>query len=188
MFKKTYLKLIPILIATLLLILVPSTSIAIDSEERDLLQAIGDNTDGLEGVLTTIDVDTGSMDTLLGTIDTDTGNIATSVSTIAGDTTSLDEKILIGELTSTGLEDSDGAIKGSAGWLGGFLIVTNGTDNATLIIYNDVDSADGTALAKWVVAGGDLDGGVMFPFPVEATVGMYADIEGTGANYWVYYK
>ncbi len=188
MFKKTYLKLIPILIAILLLILVPSTSIAFDSEHRDLLQDIDDNTDGIEGILTTMDVDTGSMDALLGTIDTDTGNIATDASTIAGDTTSLDGKILVGELTSFGLQSSDQAVKASAGWLGGFLVFTDGTNDATLILYDDPDSADGTVLGKWIVAGGDNNGGVMYPFPVEATTGIYGDISGTGANWIAYYK
>jgi len=146
-------KIIPILIATTLLIAVPTSSISLDSELRDLLQDIDDNTDGIEGLLIT-----------------------------------LDGKILIGELTTSDLQTGDAAVKASAGWLGGFLIITDGTNDGTLILYDDPDSADGTVLAKWVVAGGDNCGGVMFPFPVEATTGIYGDISGIGANWIAYYQ
>lgn len=154
-------KLIPIALIAVLLVLLPTSTIAIDSEHRDLLQSIIDNTES---------------------IDTDTGNIATS-------TASIDTKYVIGYLDTSGLQDSDGAIKASAGHLGGIKVFSDGTNDVTVILYDDPDSAEGTVLAKVVVAGGDNQGGEFYPLPVPFSLGCYADGDTTGTfGYIVYYR
>jgi len=89
---------------------------------------------------------------------------------------------------SSGLQTSDVAIKATDGYLGAVLIITNGTDDVTLILYDDPDSAHGTVLWRAKVAGGDNYGGVVFYLPIRFGTGCWADIEGTSPNYIVYYR
>lgn len=87
---------------------------------------------------------------------------------------------------STGLLSSSGVIKATPGVLVDMLVYTDGTNNATLTIYNDPDSANGTELGKIIVKGTELMGGEV-SIVCDATLGMYAEISGTGATYLVRY-
>lgn len=87
---------------------------------------------------------------------------------------------------STGLLSASGVIKASFGILIDVLVYTDGTNNATVTIYDDPDSANGTELAKVVVKGSDLMGGEV-SILTGAALGMYISISGTGAQALVRY-
>lgn len=87
---------------------------------------------------------------------------------------------------STGLLDASAVIKAAEGVLVDVLVYTDGTNNATVIVYDDVDSANGTVLAKVVVKGSDLMGGEV-SIMVDAHAGMYMAISGTGATALIRY-
>lgn len=82
---------------------------------------------------------------------------------------------------SSGEISSSAAVKASSGWVGGIIILTDGTNDATVILYDDPDSANGTKLFEAKIAGGDNYGGAMFPLPLEFTTGCWAEISGSGS-------
>lgn len=90
---------------------------------------------------------------------------------------------------SSGLKTSDTAILDRRGILTGVMIVTDKTNDASLIIYDNASAASGTALFKGLVVGTEdsryFDLGSL---NVRCVNGLYADVSGTGAEYIVYYK
>lgn len=88
---------------------------------------------------------------------------------------------------SSGLLNADAAIKAAPGIIEGIMVYTDGTNNATLTVYDNASAATGDVAMKMVVKGADLIGGLV-DLSVETTNGIYADISGTGATYIVYYK
>lgn len=90
--------------------------------------------------------------------------------------------------TSSGEKTSDTAVVAQECFLIGVLVITDGTNDATVILYDDPDSADGTKLWEIVVTGSDNYGGGLFPYPIRASTGIYADLTGTGASVIVYYR
>ena len=87
---------------------------------------------------------------------------------------------------------SSGEITASAtlvdgrGLLSGVLVITNGTNDATIILY-DNNAASGDKLFEAVVAG--ANNAVLFPFEkkVLAENGIYVSVAGTGASCIVYH-
>lgn len=90
-------------------------------------------------------------------------------------------------LTSSGLKSADAAIYAAECKLHGLFVLTDGTNAATVVLYDNASAASGTELAKYVVPGASLSGYVHFDCPVGASKGIYADVSGTGANYIVHY-
>jgi hypothetical protein len=87
-----------------------------------------------------------------------------------------------GELTADTLITTGKAV------LAGVQIITDGTNDATLVIYDNT-AASGTEVFKQVVAGADLS----LPFwfssgGIRCDTGMYCDVTGTGASYIVYFR
>ena len=66
-------------------------------------------------------------------------------------------------------------------------VITDGTNNATVIVY-DALSTDGKVVLELTVNGGNHYGGRVFLPPVQMTTGIHAVISGTGASYIVEYK
>ena len=87
---------------------------------------------------------------------------------------------------SSGVKTSDTAIATGRSLLTGILLLTDGTNNASIIIY-DAASATGTVLFKLAVPGAGNFGGATFEIPIRAQIGIYADVTGTGASYIIYY-
>lgn len=83
----------------------------------------------------------------------------------------------------TGEQTGDAAICTGPCFITGLLIITNGTDDATIIIYDNPSAASGTVRWEQTVTGADNYGGRNWAFPKFFNTGMYADIEGTGASY-----
>ncbi len=80
-----------------------------------------------------------------------------------------------GELTA------DGQVFTGPGRLASVLIITDGTNDATVFLYDNT-SAAGTKLWEGKVKGADNYGGRNWVFPVLFTNGVYLDIEGTDAS------
>lgn len=81
------------------------------------------------------------------------------------------------------------AVKASKGQLGGFCLY-DVTEDATLTLYDDPDSANGTILLK---VGTDQSAGVfsmvvVFPAPIEFSLGCYSVLAGTNASCYIYYR
>ena len=70
--------------------------------------------------------------------------------------------------------------------LGGVQILTDGTNPATVIIY-DAITATGTKLYEAVVAGANNTQFDSFNVPIKASTGLYVSLSGTGATVIVYY-
>lgn len=66
----------------------------------------------------------------------------------------------------------------------GILIETDGTNNATLIIYDNT-SAAGKDVRKMIVKGANYYGGFELPAGLICGNGIYADVAGIGAAFWV---
>lgn len=92
-------------------------------------------------------------------------------------------------ITSSGLKTADGVISNAAGRLHGLCVGTDGTNAATIIVYDNATAASGTVLAKVVVDATATHENIMLPEQgVECLNGLYLDVTGTGAEVVVYYS
>ena len=89
---------------------------------------------------------------------------------------------------SSGLKTEDAAIATVRGSLTGVLVITDGTNAASIIVYDHATAATGTVLFKGTIAGTANFGGATFGVSVRYMNGVYADIGGTGASYIIYYS
>lgn len=87
---------------------------------------------------------------------------------------------------SSGEQTSDAAISTTRGFITGVEVITDGTNNATVVIYDNT-AASGTVIGEFTVVGGNHFGGRNFIIPVRYTRGLYADVTGTGASYIIEY-
>lgn len=95
---------------------------------------------------------------------------------------------------SSGLLDASAAVKAAAGTLGGIICIHDGTNDPTITLDDDPDSADGTRLFYFkedVSAGIAADGLYQhfFRLPdVPFSLGCYLTLTGTNAKAIVYYR
>lgn len=90
---------------------------------------------------------------------------------------------------SSGLKTADAVIADSPARLHGVKLLADGTNAATLTIYDNASAASGKVLAKISVKAGDVTETAHGNIPeggVHALNGIYADVSGTGAEYIVY--
>ena len=87
---------------------------------------------------------------------------------------------------ASGLKTSDGLIKAAPVLLTGVLIITDGTNPATAILYDNASAATGTVLFKGTVPGAANFGGATWEVPIRPANGIYLDISGTDAAVIVY--
>lgn len=87
---------------------------------------------------------------------------------------------------SSGLESSSSIISSEPSWLAGVEIITNGTDPATVTVYDNTEDS-GVILFKGTVAGASNFDSINFQNPVRADDGLYLDLSGTGATSIVYF-
>jgi hypothetical protein len=87
---------------------------------------------------------------------------------------------------SSGKKSASGIITTGAAYLSAVQVLTDGSNDATVIIYDNT-SAAGTILFQGTVAGADSYGGRVWPWPVAARTGLYVAISGTGAGCFVEY-
>ena len=79
---------------------------------------------------------------------------------------------------------ADAIICGGPSVLYGIAVETNGTNIAILTLYDNT-SASGKIIRKVGIPGASLCGLYEFPVGLYAANGIYADVSGTGAAYWV---
>lgn len=89
--------------------------------------------------------------------------------------------------TSSGLLTADTAVYDKPALITSVIVIGDGTNAATLVVYDNASAASGTALAKIVVDAGLTYEKVVFSTPVVANQGLYADVTGTGAEFIVHY-
>lgn len=74
---------------------------------------------------------------------------------------------------------------------GGVLVITDGTNNAVVNLYDVAAAGDAAASTKvWeqTVLGSDQYGGGLFPNVIRCHNGLYITISGTGASCIVFYN
>jgi hypothetical protein len=87
-----------------------------------------------------------------------------------------------------GLITASGVLSATPKTLCGVLIIADGTNPATITLYNNKQEASGEYLWPPItVAAGEYYGGAMFPFLVLADQGIYVSVSGTGAKVFPYY-
>ena len=96
---------------------------------------------------------------------------------------------LQGYISKGALTVGSNAVKASAGQLGGYCVY-DATEDATLTLYDDPDSANGTVLLKVAT---DQSAGVfsitdVFPAPINFALGCYCVLAGTNASCYIYYR
>ena len=93
---------------------------------------------------------------------------------------------LLGANEKSGEKTSSVLIDTGSGELRGVNINTDGSNNATIILYDNT-AASGVKLWEQVVLGADISGGFFDSFGIEYENGIYLSISGTGASANVYY-
>ncbi len=88
---------------------------------------------------------------------------------------------------SSGLKTTDAAIATGRNRINAITLITDGTNTASVIVYDNASSASGTVLGKATAAGSQNTVHVLFENPVVAEDGIFADVTGTGAAYIVYF-
>ena len=83
----------------------------------------------------------------------------------------------------SGLKTSSAVIKASAGILGGCVANGDGTNLATITVYDNATEGSGTEVCNLTTSGT-----AVFPFMVQCANGIYLKIAGTGAKGEVYYR
>lgn len=91
-----------------------------------------------------------------------------------------------GALAKTSYEKTaDAVIVASACYITAVQVITDGSNAARVIIYDNASAASGNVITEITVAGADNYGGRVWQMPVECKNGIYADVNGTGASYVV---
>ena len=88
---------------------------------------------------------------------------------------------------SSDLKSADGIIATGRSRVNAVTLITDGTNAANVILYDNASAASGLVLAKVSAAGAQNTVHVIFENPVITENGIYADVTGTGANYIVYF-
>lgn len=87
---------------------------------------------------------------------------------------------------SLGEKTADGVLHNGPTRLAAILIITDGTNPADIIIYDNNSAASGLKLFEGGVAGNGRSKYNEFNPPIKAENGMYLDITGTGASCIIY--
>ena len=90
---------------------------------------------------------------------------------------------------SSGLKTADAVIHADKAILAGVHIITDGTNDATLVLYDNASAASGTEVFKQVVTG--TNDAIPYSMPdggIYCKNGIYADVTGTGAGYIVFFR
>lgn len=88
---------------------------------------------------------------------------------------------------SQGEITADGVVRDSRAIITAVMVITDGTNSADLILYDNATAASGTKLFEGGALG-TVDRAKLFNFtsPIYAENGVFADITGTGASAIVY--
>lgn len=93
------------------------------------------------------------------------------------------------QVQSSGLKSADAAIAATGARLHGVVLIPDGTNACSVVVYDNAASAAGTVIAKLVLpATQTAPQYITFNSPITGNLGIFADVTGTGANYIVYYS
>ena len=90
-------------------------------------------------------------------------------------------------LVASGLETESGVIKGEPGIFGGIIVMTDGSNAATAVVYDNESEGSGLVVCKVLVPAVTLARSFTPAVPVVLDEGCYLDLSGTGAVALVYY-
>ncbi len=88
---------------------------------------------------------------------------------------------------SSGVLSADTLISNIKNRVNALTVITDGTNSATVDLYDNNASASGTIRVKGRCVGANLSNHIVFENPVLFENGIYADVTGTGASFIVYY-
>ena len=88
---------------------------------------------------------------------------------------------------SSGLNTTDAVIQTGRNRINAITLLGDGTNAASVIVYDNASTASGVVLAKVTALAATRFTHVLFENPVVAEDGIYADVSGTGAEYIIYY-
>jgi hypothetical protein len=88
---------------------------------------------------------------------------------------------------SSGEKTSSSAIYAGSAWITGVEVITDGTNDAKLILYDNATAATGKVILEMTVIGSANFGGREPGFPPHCYNGIYGAITGTGASFIVEY-
>lgn len=92
-------------------------------------------------------------------------------------------------VTSSGLKSADAAISAVGAYVHAVVLIPDGTNACSLVLYDNASTNSGLVLAKIALPASSTEQTqITFNNPVSANLGIYADVTGTGANYIVYYS
>lgn len=80
---------------------------------------------------------------------------------------------------------ADGVITAKSGYITGVYIISDGTNDATLILYDNASAASGNKIITMCARAAMPFAGNTWTFPVIFFNGIYADVTGTNASYVV---
>lgn len=83
---------------------------------------------------------------------------------------------------SSGLLAASAAVSALPAYVSSLQVVTDGTNQATVILYDNPSAASGTVLVKIVVPGASGNGFMHFNSMLIANKGIYCSVSGTGAG------
>lgn len=86
----------------------------------------------------------------------------------------------------SGKQTADGIIVTGKCVITSIILMTDGTNDASIIIYDSTDTS-GTVIREFSVAGSSDMGGNAINHPIFMTNGIYANVTGTGAFYFIDY-
>lgn len=89
-------------------------------------------------------------------------------------------------IISLGEKTSDGTLHDGNTRLSAVMVITDGTNTATVILYDNTAASGKKVFEAQVDAGNDHSVLYTFPCPVRCENGLYLDIDGTGASCIVY--
>ena len=94
------------------------------------------------------------------------------------------------DISSASTQTSNAAVMDNAGYLKGFLITPDGSNDVTVVFYDNASAASGTQLTPSMTFAGDGGTqGIAFPAYIQCKNGIYVDITTAGTvEYTVYYR
>jgi len=91
-------------------------------------------------------------------------------------------------MTSSGLKTSSAAISTGLGLFGGIIMKTDGTNDETVVVYDNASASSGTVLFTGTCIGANISCVFAPPWPVSYDNGIYAYMTGSGTpTYVIYY-
>lgn len=79
------------------------------------------------------------------------------------------------------------AVTGTNVYITALTTITDGTNDATCLLYDNASAASGTVIAKDWVPGALIANRLVWTYPRKVNAGIYVDLTGTGANCIVEY-